>query len=87
MPAPDPRSGVLGHNKNKSTPGYTIVTPLCFENMFLIHMNGHVVHQWDLPATVGNYACRVVLELVHQRMPAAVQWQYTHLRGHLGAVV
>ncbi len=28
MPAPDARSGVLAHNKHKSTPGYTIVTPL-----------------------------------------------------------
>jgi hypothetical protein len=55
MPAIDPRSGVLQHNKDKSTPGYTLFTPLGLYNSYLIDMDGEVVHQWDLPSDVGNY--------------------------------
>ena len=32
MPAIDPRSGVLQHNTDKSTPGYTLFTPLGLYN-------------------------------------------------------
>ena len=56
MPAIDPRSGVLQHNPDLSTPGYTLFTPLGLFNTYLIDMDGKVVHQWDLPNDTGNYA-------------------------------
>ncbi len=56
MPIIDPRSGVLVHDREKATPGYTIFTPLGIKNTYLIDMDGEVVHSWDLPADVGNYA-------------------------------
>ena len=56
MPTIDSRTGVLYHDPQKSTPGYTIFTPLGLLNTFLIDMNGEVVHQWDLPNDAGNYA-------------------------------
>ena len=56
MPAIDPRSGVLQHNAMKSTPGYTLFTPLGLYHTYLIDMDGNVVHQWDLPNDAGNYA-------------------------------
>ncbi len=56
MPAIDPRHGVLQYNPDKSTKGYTLFTPLGQYNSYLIDMNGKVVHQWDLPNDVGNYA-------------------------------
>jgi hypothetical protein len=56
MPAIDPRSGVLQHNPRKSTQGYTLFTPLGLYNTYLIDMEGTVVHKWDLPNDVGNYA-------------------------------
>jgi hypothetical protein len=56
MPAIDPRSGVLQYKKDKATPGYTLFTPLGLYKTHLINMDGKVVHQWDLPSDVGNYA-------------------------------
>ena len=56
MPLIDPRTGVMQHNKEKATPGYTLFTPLGLYNTYLIDMDGEVVHQWDLPNDVGNYA-------------------------------
>lgn len=56
MPTLDPRNGVLSHDRNRATPGYTIFTPLGFETTYLINMSGDLVHKWDLPGTVGNYA-------------------------------
>jgi len=56
MPAIDPRTGLLQHNAAKSTVGYTLFTPLGLLNTYLIDIDGSVVHQWDLPNEVGNYA-------------------------------
>ncbi|MAV88689.1 MAG: aryl sulfotransferase [Rhodospirillaceae bacterium] len=56
MPAIDTRYGILQHKKNKSTNGYTLFTPLGQYNTYLIDMDGEVVHKWDLPSDVGNYA-------------------------------
>ena len=56
MPAIDPRTGVLQHTPNKATNGYTLFTPLGQYNTYLIDMRGEVVHQWELPNDVGNYA-------------------------------
>ena len=56
MPAIDPRSGVLQHDPDKSTPGYTLFTPLGLFKSYLIDMDGEVVHQWELPNDVGNHA-------------------------------
>ena len=56
MPAIDRRSGVLQYNVELSTPGFTLFTPLGLPNTYLINMDGKVVHQWDLPSEVGNYA-------------------------------
>ena len=56
MPAIDLRVGVLQHNTDKSTRGYTLFTPLGLYNTYLIDMDGKVVHQWDLPNDVGNHA-------------------------------
>ena len=56
MPAIDPRTGVLQHMPNKATNGYTLFTPLGQYNTYLIDMRGEVVHQWELPNDVGNYA-------------------------------
>ena len=56
MPTPDPRTGVLSHNFQKATPGYTLFTPLGLYKTYLINMKGEVVHSWNLPNDTGNYA-------------------------------
>ena len=56
MPPPDPRNGVLYHDAEKATTGYTLFTPLGLYQTYLIDMKGEVVHSWDLPNDVGNYA-------------------------------
>ena len=56
MPTPDPRTGVLQHDIERATPGYTLFTPLGMYKTYLINMTGEVVHFWNLPNDVGNYA-------------------------------
>lgn len=56
MPLIDPRTGLMQYNKEKATPGYTLFTPLGLSNTYLIDMNGEVVHSWELPNDLGNYA-------------------------------
>ena len=56
MPTMDPRTGVLHYDPEYATPGYTIFTPLGLPNTYLINMQGEIVHSWDLPNDVGNYA-------------------------------
>ena len=56
MPIPDPRTGVLVHDIERATPGFTLFTPLGLYNSYLINMDGEVVHKWELPNDVGNYA-------------------------------
>ena len=40
MPPPDPRNGVLYHDAEKATPGYTLFTPLGLYQTYLIDMKG-----------------------------------------------
>ena len=49
MPTPDPRTGVLQHDIERATPGYTLFTPLGMYKTYLINMTGEVVHLWNLP--------------------------------------
>ena len=48
--------GVNHFDKDRATPGFTLFTPLGLPNTYVIDMNGKVVHSWDLPSDVGNYA-------------------------------
>ncbi len=56
MPSIDTRTGIIQYDKDRATPGYTLFTPLGLTSTFLVDMNGKVVHEWKLPADVGNYA-------------------------------
>ena len=56
MPSLNPNTGVITHDKAKATPGYTLFTTLGMYTTRLIDMDGNVVHSWDLPNDVGNYA-------------------------------
>lgn len=48
-------TGVLGHNSDKASPGYTLFTPLNGTTAYLIDMDGDVEHSWDLPYPPGLY--------------------------------
>lgn len=48
------QTGVTLHMPNKSTPGYTLVSPLFLPHVYLINMDGEVVHEWTL---VSNQGC------------------------------
>ena len=56
MPAIDTRSGVLQHDKERATNGYTLFTPIGLFTAYLIDMSGNVVHQWEMPNELGHYA-------------------------------
>jgi hypothetical protein len=49
-------TGLRLNNSSRSTPGYTLFTPLGLNQTHLIDMKGDVVHQWTLPGEPGNYA-------------------------------
>jgi len=48
--------GVTVHDRKRAAAGYTLFTPLLQKNVYLIDMDGEVVHQWELPGQPGNYA-------------------------------
>lgn len=56
MPSLNPKKGVITYHAAKATPGFTLFTPLGLRNSYLINMEGEVVHNWELPNDVGNYA-------------------------------
>jgi len=49
-------TGVLEHDEERATPGYTLIVPLVGKAAYLIDMAGEIVHQWEFPLTPGNYA-------------------------------
>lgn len=48
--------GVLVYNRERATPGFTLIVPLSGTAAYLIGMRGEVLHQWSFPLTPGNYA-------------------------------
>lgn len=48
--------GVLAYDREKATPGFTLITPLSGKAAYLIGMRGEVLHRWSFPMTPGNYA-------------------------------
>lgn len=48
--------GVLAYDRERATPGFTLIVPLSGKAAYLIGMRGEVLHQWSFPLTPGNYA-------------------------------
>jgi hypothetical protein len=48
--------GILAYEREKVTPGFTLIVPLSGKAAYLIGMRGEVLHQWSFPLTPGNYA-------------------------------
>jgi len=48
--------GLLHNEPARSFPGYTLIAPLRHSSVFLVGMNGEVVHQWNLPGPLGSKA-------------------------------
>ena len=48
--------GLINRNTDKATPGFTIVSPMFATGVYLIDMDGEVVHQWDTDLVPGKYA-------------------------------
>lgn len=46
-------TGLRGNNPDKAFPGYTLFTPLSSTTAYLIDMEGHVEHTWELPYPPG----------------------------------
>jgi outer membrane protein assembly factor BamB len=47
-------TGVLTHDRNKATPGVTLIVRLRGTAAYLVDMNGRVVHEWTFPYQPGN---------------------------------
>lgn len=51
------KRGLIEYNKAKATPGFTLFSPLGqTKKTVIVNMDGDVVHEWDRPATPGNYS-------------------------------
>ena len=50
------QTGVTLHDAEKSTPGFTLVSPVFQPVVYLIDMNGEVVHDWTLKSNQGCLA-------------------------------
>ena len=48
--------GVTEHDPSRAFPGFTLFSPSDGSETFLIDMSGELVHKWDLPQQLGNYA-------------------------------
>lgn len=53
------RTGVLHHEPQLTSPGFTVVAPMRHETSYLIDMDGEVVHRWSLPGPLGSKGRRV----------------------------
>ncbi|NQV57994.1 MAG: aryl-sulfate sulfotransferase [Rhodospirillales bacterium] len=49
-------AGLWHHDRDKATPGFTVVAPSRCKNVYLIGMDGDVRHSWQTPMKPGNYA-------------------------------
>ncbi len=50
-------TGVLKYDRDKSYNGYTLFSPMvASQTVYLIDMEGYVVHQWETDYTPGSYA-------------------------------
>ena len=56
MPPRQYQTGITVYDKSRATPGYSLFTPLGQFKTYIINMQGEVMHTWDLPNNVGNYA-------------------------------
>lgn len=48
--------GLLSHDPQRATPGYTLFSPLLGSATYLIGLRGEIVHQWHHPLIAGTYA-------------------------------
>ena len=48
-------TGVLVHDKAKATPGHTVFSGLRGTMVYVIDLEGEVVHRWELPQSVSGH--------------------------------
>jgi len=53
---PTQRLGVTCLDSTKTNNGYTLVAPLSAKDVWLIDMQGRIVHHWPMPSMLGTYA-------------------------------
>ena len=51
----DRNVGVRAYDQSKAYPGYTLFSPYGRTITYLVDMEGHVVHRWELPYEPGNW--------------------------------
>ena len=48
-------TGLLTHDQDRATPGFTLFTPLNMTTTYIINMEGEIVHRWEHDAPCGNH--------------------------------
>ena len=49
-------TGILLYDKDNSYGGYTLISPMGSRTVYLIDIEGYVVHTWETEYTPGSYA-------------------------------
>src|SRR5215510_6564120 len=47
--------GVLVHDRARTTPGYTLFSPLNGKATYIIGLRGDILHEWHHPLVTGTY--------------------------------
>ena len=55
MPPSYHNRGLLHHDEDRATPGFTLFAPSGMPFVRLVNMRGELVHHWDIPTAPGNY--------------------------------
>lgn len=47
--------GLRGYDPDRASPGFTVFTPLTSKTVYLIDLQGQVIHTWDMPEMPNDY--------------------------------
>ena len=49
-------AGLLIHDEKRTTPGFTLFSPLVHDQIYIVDMSGEVVHEWTVDGNAYGYA-------------------------------
>ncbi len=50
------RFGITLYDRERATPGFTLITPQPGQSAYLLGMQGEIVHEWRFSLRPGNYS-------------------------------
>ena len=50
------QTGLVHYDKSRATPGFTLFSPLIYDQVYLLNMSGEVIHEWTVRGNAYGYA-------------------------------